>query len=608
MARLNVLGARAIRAALPGIIILSGATTLIPPTAAQQPPPARDTLAIPLNGLEFGRSTVSRARLIEREPVRQELKITDEQRRALAELAERSRQRLQKAREATRLPATDPKYRTSAAALHDAALAHHAELRAILTPEQDERLGQIQLQVAGPAALAPLEPELRAQGEPPLARQFGMTDEQIRRARAIVAQEQAKIEAAARVVIPGKLVDSLPTIGTLRSVLESPDFAAAKQAAHRAKLDAYARLTRRIEDEVLTESQRAAYRKRLGPPCDLTRILPLAESRFEDYCSTADVLGLRGLPWADLDYDTKVLEPAYTGAARRPRILFDEGHDNDCPALGYYLPLDGLLASDGYRIVRSRQRFQLDVLRQADVLIVGGPQAAPRRWDMTQMWMAEIGGDPLWPGDRPVPVTDHQAFTDAECDAVSDWVREGGALLLVVETPRGVDATRSLAARFGVELDRSYIVDAQSNRARPPVLLFSRADQLLGDHAITQGRNASERLERVATFLGHSLKGPPGCSVLLELGDSAFRVISADRKPESAAGRAQAVAFRFGRGRVVVLVEAAAITATSWGPPNQHTLAGMNVPGNDNRQFALNILHWLSGLLEPPDAPAKKAS
>ena len=24
---------------------------------------------------------------------------------------------------------------------------------------------------------------------------------------------------------------------------------------------------------------------------------------------------------------------------------------------------------------------------------------------------------------------------------------------------------------------------------------------------------------------------------------------------------------------------------------------GMNVPGNDNRQFALNVLHWLSGLL-----------
>jgi hypothetical protein len=26
--------------------------------------------------------------------------------------------------------------------------------------------------------------------------------------------------------------------------------------------------------------------------------------------------------------------------------------------------------------------------------------------------------------------------------------------------------------------------------------------------------------------------------------------------------------------------------------------AGMNVPGNDDRQLALNVLHWLSGLLK----------
>jgi hypothetical protein len=29
------------------------------------------------------------------------------------------------------------------------------------------------------------------------------------------------------------------------------------------------------------------------------------------------------------------------------------------------------------------------------------------------------------------------------------------------------------------------------------------------------------------------------------------------------------------------------------------------VPGLDNRQMALNIMHWLSGLLEPRGAPQK---
>jgi hypothetical protein len=34
---------------------------------------------------------------------------------------------------------------------------------------------------------------------------------------------------------------------------------------------------------------------------------------------------------------------------------------------------------------------------------------------------------------------------------------------------------------------------------------------------------------------------------------------------------------------------------------------GMNVPGLDNRQMALNIMHWLSGLLEPRRPALRKA-
>ena len=52
----------------------------------------------------------------------------------------------------------------------------------------------------------------------------------------------------------------------------------------------------------------------------------------------------------------------------------------------------------------------------------------------------------------------------------------------------------------------------------------------------------------------------------------------------------------FGKGRVVAAGEAGMFGAT--GPvPGRKTRFGLNVPGNDNRQFALNILHWLSRLL-----------
>ena len=67
------------------------------------------------------------------------------------------------------------------------------------------------------------------------------------------------------------------------------------------------------------------------------------------------------------------------------------------------------------------------------------------------------------------------------------------------------------------------------------------------------------------------------------------------------AGRVQGLAMTFGKGRVVVFGEAALFSAQVVtlrdGNQDRTFKAGMNVPGNDNRQFALNVVHWLSGLI-----------
>jgi hypothetical protein len=55
--------------------------------------------------------------------------------------------------------------------------------------------------------------------------------------------------------------------------------------------------------------------------------------------------------------------------------------------------------------------------------------------------------------------------------------------------------------------------------------------------------------------------------------------------------------MRFGKGRVIVLGEAAMLSAQIITGPNEIKF-GMNRPGSDNRQLALNIMHWLSGLLK----------
>jgi hypothetical protein len=80
------------------------------------------------------------------------------------------------------------------------------------------------------------------------------------------------------------------------------------------------------------------------------------------------------------------------------------------------------------------------------------------------------------------------------------------------------------------------------------------------------------------------------------LGDTAYDVSPPpEGKQSSAKGRAQGIALEFGKGRVVVLGEAAMLTAQIAGPRNRKM--GMNAPNNDDRQLALNIMHWLSRVM-----------
>jgi hypothetical protein len=199
------------------------------------------------------------------------------------------------------------------------------------------------------------------------------------------------------------------------------------------------------------------------------------------------------------------------------------------------------------------------------------------------------------------PGASDSAFTEAECDAVRDWVRGGGSLLLITDHAPFGSAAGSLARRFGVDMSQGYTSDPKNSEGGETSLVFTRENNLLGVHPITTGRDDSERIKRVQTFTGQSLKGPAGSVAILRLGDTASDE-GADGKRVPAAGRAQGVAFVFGEGRVVVMGEAAELSAQLIGSER----FGMNVPGLDNRQMALNIMHWLSGLLEPR-ASAKKA-
>jgi hypothetical protein len=201
------------------------------------------------------------------------------------------------------------------------------------------------------------------------------------------------------------------------------------------------------------------------------------------------------------------------------------------------------------------------------------------------------------------PAAANPAFTDAECDAVRDWVQAGGSLLLITDHAPMGSAAENLSRRFRVDMSKGYTVDPVNSEGGGSSLVFTRSNQLLGDHPIIRGRDVSEQVNKIQTFTGQSLKGPEESIAFLKLGNTAVDHSMADDKPVSAAGRAQGLALSFGRGRVVVLGEAAQLSAQVVGLEP----FGMNVPGLDNRQMALNIMHWLSGVLEPREGAVKKA-
>src|SRR5262245_13144303 len=280
---------------------------------------------------------------------------------------------------------------------------------------------------------------------------------------------------------------------------------------------------------------------------------------------------------ADPSFDAKVTRPAYVTA--HPKVLIDEAHNNFHTAGGRYKPFATLLSNDGYQVIPNKEKFQLNALKGYDVLVIANALGAASMF---------------------LPGADKPAFTETECDVVRNWVRDGGSLLLVADhAPIGA-ANEILSKRFGIEMSKLHTLDTAhadlKNGGNPGWIIYSRENGLLADHPITQGRDATEKINSVTAFTGQSLKGPQESAAFLRLADTAGDYDVKTDKEVSAAGRSQAIALRFGKGKVVVLGEAAMITAQVTG--SNKLKFGMNREGNDNKQLALNIMHWLSGLLD----------
>ena len=286
-------------------------------------------------------------------------------------------------------------------------------------------------------------------------------------------------------------------------------------------------------------------------------------------------------PW----FDARVVNPVYHSGG--PVVLFDEGHGNTHTTEGGYRPLANLLRSDGYRVRVSNESVTGAALRDATVLVLA---------------LARGAND----------ANDSAAYSESEAAAIEQWVRNGGSLLLVTDHWPYGSAVSALARRFQVDMGSGLVEDPQHHDSLrgDSHLLFTTENGLLKDHPIVHGRSAAEQIRRVMTFTGQSIQGPRSAWPFLSLSPTAVerppgppkveraggnvRVIMEYSAPKSAAARAQGIAMLVDSGRMVVLGEAGMLRAHHGGKGEE---LGMNVPGYDNRQLALNILHWLSRVI-----------
>jgi hypothetical protein len=279
---------------------------------------------------------------------------------------------------------------------------------------------------------------------------------------------------------------------------------------------------------------------------------------------------------ADLSFRYTIEKPAFK-SGRGPTVIIDEAHNNFHTAVGTYLPFARLLEQDGYVIRRGKSKVSRDSLRRCQIYVIADAQP-PARED------------------------DPPSFSKDEVDSLANWVRHGGALLLITDHMPDPSAIEGLAQAFGIEVKNGYVLNNHYAQKETP-MVFQRKDGSLVRHPISEARSPEERIRSVATFTGSAFKAGPTFQPLM--------IIQSDKKlwmPEklyainqntpyiTVRGWFQGAVSEFGSGRIAFFSEAAMFTAQIF---DQGKLqVGMNHPlAKDNAQLLLNVVHWLSGLI-----------
>lgn len=284
---------------------------------------------------------------------------------------------------------------------------------------------------------------------------------------------------------------------------------------------------------------------------------------------------------ADSGFAPPIARPAFRAGAG-PVILLDEAHHNFHTAGGRYLAFARLAERDGYVVRSNHERISRTTLGGARVLVIAnalGERNAGGNWSL------------------PTPA----AFDSSEVAAIRSWVESGGSLWLISDHMPFPGSVEPIAESFGILMSNGFAMD-QHGRGNG-IMSYSRRAGNLADHAITRGRDGSERVDSVKVFTGQAFRLIAPAEPLLTISQDVVVLMPpvawqfSDSTPRfSGRGMLQGAVMNVGRGRVAVFGEAAMFSAQRAGP-DRHPM-GMNDPAAaQNPQLMLNVLHWLTGIL-----------
>lgn len=282
---------------------------------------------------------------------------------------------------------------------------------------------------------------------------------------------------------------------------------------------------------------------------------------------------------ADTDFAFANATPAYP-AGKGPVIVFSS-ENSEFVQHDLHLALDRLAQGDGFRTRVAEGRLTPDLLEGAGLLVLINPYVPEFR-------------------DRPA-MDPPSAYSDEEINAVVDWVKGGGALLILADHAPFGGGSSSLAAAFGFTFLNGHVADAaQAENDYVHVEIdFTPDNGLNTTHAITDGGTGRPAIGLFHAFGGQAFIPADDAVTLLRIPQGWTAIFSYRIRQElrsapriDAGGMAQGAVLEYGKGRVAVFGETGGFNAQVRTDAQK---VGFNTPeGKQNPEFILSVLRWLA--------------